>query len=238
MNHNFRVFPIKTKHNLFLLWLKNLNITGFIILVNILLFILSTILLIINPEFIKYLAIQPDSIIHGRYLWTIVTSIFVHGGFFHLFINMFVLFSMGSLCERIIGRKRFFWFYLLSGIIAGLLFITLAYLFGSPPYGAKIFGSPFDYAVGASGAIFGIAALFMILIPKMRFSIIFLPFFSLPGYIMIPFVLFATWIVSSSVNFGIGNTAHLGGFLCGIIYGLYLRYKYPKRINALGRYFA
>jgi len=238
MNHNFRVFPIKNKQNLFLLWFKNINVTSWIILVNVIFFIGSTILFIVNPDSIRYLAIQPNFIIHGQYLWTIVTSIFVHGGFFHLFINMFVLFSMGSLCERIIGRKRFFWFYMLSGIIAGLLFVVLAYYFGTPGIGLKIFGSPDSYAVGASGAIFGIAALFMVLIPKMRFSIIFLPFFSLPGYIMIPLVLFATWIVSSSVNFGIGNTAHLGGFLCGILYGSYLRYKYPKKINALGKYFA
>jgi len=208
-----------------------------IVSVNVLVFILSTILFIVNPEFIRYLAIQPSSIMQGQYLWTIVTSIFVHGGFFHLLINMFVLFSMGGLCERIIGRKRFFWFYLLSGIIAGMMFVLLAYYFGNSAIGAKIFGSPSDYAVGASGAIFGIAALFMVLIPKMRFSIVFLPFFSLPGYIMIPFVLFATWIVSSSASFGIGNTAHLGGFLCGIFYGLYLRYKYPKKVSALGRLF-
>jgi len=238
MDYNFKVFPIKTKRNIFLSWLKSLNITSTIILLNVLFFILSAVLLIINPDFIKYLAIQPISIMHGQYLWTIITSIFVHGGFLHLFINMFVLFSMGSLCERIIGRKRFFWFYMLSGIIAGLLFVVLAYYFGNSVIGAKIFGSPMNYAVGASGAIFGIAALFMVLIPKMRFSIIFLPFFSLPGYIMIPFVLFATWIVSSSANFGIGNTAHLGGFLCGIIYGFYLRYQYPKKVNVLGKHFA
>jgi len=238
MSYSFKVFPVKSKRNLFLLWLKNLSITNVIILVNLLFYILSTILFVINQDFIKYLAIQPNFIMHGQYLWTIITSIFVHGGFFHLFINMFVLFSMGSLCERIIGRKRFFWFYLLSGVIAGLLFVILAYFFGNSIIGAKFFGSPFDFAVGASGAIFAIAALFMILIPKMRFSIIFLPFFSLPGYIMIPFVLFATWIISSTANFGIGNTAHLGGFLCGIIYGLYLRFKYPKKINALSKFFA
>ena len=237
MDYSFRVFPVKNNRNFFWLWLKNLNITTMIVSVNVLVFILSTILFIVNPEFIRYLAIQPSSIMQGQYLWTIVTSIFVHGGFFHLLINMFVLFSMGGLCERIIGRKRFFWFYLLSGIIAGMMFVLLAYYFGNSAIGAKIFGSPSDYAVGASGAIFGIAALFMVLIPKMRFSIVFLPFFSLPGYIMIPFVLFATWIVSSSASFGIGNTAHLGGFLCGIFYGLYLRYKYPKKVSALGRLF-
>jgi len=237
MDYNFKVFPVKTKRNIFLVWLKNLSITNIIILVNISFFVLSTILLAVNSDFVKYIAIQPNSVMHGQYLWTIITSIFVHGGFFHLFVNMFVLFTMGSLCERIIGRKRFFLFYMLSGIIAGLLFVILAYYFGNSGIGLKIFGGPMDYAVGASGAIFGIAALFMVLIPKMRFSIIFLPFFSLPGYIMIPFVLFATWVISSSANFGIGNTAHLGGFLCGIFYGFYLRYKYPKKINALGRHF-
>jgi len=238
MDHTFKVFPIKTKQNLFFLWLKNFSITWMIILANIFIFVLSTILSIVNPDFVKYLAIQPNYIMQGHYLWTIVTSVFVHGNFLHLFINMFVLFSMGGLCERIIGRKRFFWFYMLAGIIAGLLFVVLAYFFGSSGIGLRIFGSPDSYAVGASGAIFGIAALFMILIPKMRFSIIFLPFFSLPGYIMIPLVLFATWIVSSTVDIGIGNTAHLGGFLCGIVYGFYLRYKYPKKLKTLNSLFS
>src|SRR3989344_6433555 len=109
---------------------------------------------------------------------------------FHLLINMFVLFSLGNLSEKIIGRKRYFWFYLLSGLVAGLMFVFFAYFFGQTDLGARVFGSPEDAAVGASGAIFAIAGLFMVLTPKLRFMIIFLPFFSLPAYIMIPLVLF------------------------------------------------
>jgi membrane associated rhomboid family serine protease len=165
----------------------------------------------------------------------------MHGGFFHLIVNMFVLFSLGNLSEKIIGRKRYLWFYVISGIIAGLFFVVLAYFFGSTnpeSMGARLFGSPLSFAVGASGAIFAIAGLFMILTPKLRFTIIFFPFFSLPAYIMIPLVLFGTWIVSYYAQFGIGNTAHFGGFLAGIIYGVYLRIKYKRKTKMISRYFS
>jgi len=152
--------------------------------------------------------------------------------------NMFVLFSLGGLCEKIIGRKRYLWFYLVSGIISGLAFVLLAYFFGNTDLGARVFGSPLIPAVGASGAIFAIAGLFMVLTPKLKFMIIFLPFFSLPAYIMIPLVLFVTWIISSGVGVGIGNTAHFGGFLAGVIFGLYLRNKYKRKTKLIANYFS
>ena len=101
--------------------------------------------------------------------------------------------------------------------------------------GLRIFGSPDLPGVGASGAIFAIAGLFMILLPKLKFTIIFFPFFSLPAYVMIPVVLFATWIVSAGAGFPIGNTAHFGGFLAGVIYGSYLRKKYYRKVMSLNR---
>ena len=126
-----------------------------------------------------------------------------------------LLYSLGGLCERIIGRKRFLWFYIISGIFAGLLFVFLAYFFGANDLGARIFGSPIAYAVGASGAIFAIAGLFVMLTPKLRFVLIFLPFFSLPAYIMVPAVLVITWLATAATGLPIGNTAHFGGFLIG-----------------------
>ena len=91
--------------------------------------------------------------------------------------------------------------------------------------------------VGASGAIFAIAGLYVILLPRLRFSIIFFPFFSLPAYIMIPAVLFIFWGLSAVFNWPIGNVAHFGGFLAGLIYGLYLKGKYPGKVNRLQRMF-
>ena len=122
---------------------------------------------------VEYVAIQPNLFMNGKALWTLITSMFMHGGFFHLFINMFVLFQLGNLSEKIIGKKRFLWFYLLSGIFANLLFVILSFYFGNSSIGERIFGSPNISALGASGAIFAIAGLLMILIPKLRFMIIF-----------------------------------------------------------------
>ncbi len=216
---------------------SDLSVTNWIILINVVFFIISFPLILFSEEYIKYTALQPISFSNG-FFWTLLTSMFMHGGVFHLLINMFVLFSLGNLIEKIIGRKRYIWFYFLSGIVAGLAFVFFSYFFGNTPSGEKIFGSPLAYAVGASGAIFAIAGLFMVLTPKLRFTIIFFPFFSLPAYIMIPLVLFGTWLVSSSIGIGIGNTAHLGGFLCGFFYGLYLKYKYKKKAALISRYFS
>lgn len=199
-------------------------------------FITEFILLAINPDFVKYFALSADNFFAGKYLWTILVHMFSHGGFFHLFVNLFALFSIGGLCEKIIGRKRFIWFYLMAGVFAGLLSVILAELFGSG-FWARVFGTPEVYMLGASGAIFGIAGLFVILLPKLRFGIIFIPFFSLPGYIMIPLVLILMWVASITAGLPLGNVAHFGGFLAGLVYGAYLQVKYKRKIIMLQRYF-
>ncbi|MBS3092723.1 rhomboid family intramembrane serine protease [Candidatus Pacearchaeota archaeon] len=228
-----------TKKNLrrgiFSLLFNNLSITAWLILINVLFFVVFYILYLINPLYMDYVALKPSLIIQGKYLWTFLTSMFMHAGPLHLFVNMFVLFSLGSFCEKIIGKKRYLWFYLISGLVASAFFVIFAVFFGNTLLGSKIFGSVDISAVGASGAIFAIAGLFVILTPKLKFSIIFLPFFSLPAYIMIPLVLFATWLVSAGTGFPIGNTAHFGGFLSGIVYGVYLRNKYKKKVVMLNR---
>ena len=232
----YRIYP-KGKRSFF----KNLSITNLIIFANVIFFIIVIFLLKFVPDFFNYIALNPTNIFEGKYLWTFLTSMFMHAPSIiplHLLVNMFVLFSLGGMMEKIIGKKRFLWFYLISGLIAGLLFVFLSYFFGNAGLGERIFGSPLMSAVGASGAIFAIAGLFMVLTPKLKFMIIFLPFFSLPAYLMIPLVLFGTWLVSSSTGFPIGNTAHLGGFLCGIIFGLYLRKKYPRKTQMLSRHFS
>lgn len=223
---------LKTNRN----FLSNLSVTAWLILINVVVFLAVFIASYFYSDLLTYIALKPADLLAGKNIWTIFTHFFMHGGFLHLFVNMFVLFSLGSLMEKIIGRKRFLAFYLVSGILAGLLFIVLSGLFGFG-IGALIFGSPDISAVGASGAIFAIAGLFVILLPKIRFAIIFLPFFSLPGYIMIPVVLVLTWVVSISTGLPVGNVAHLGGFLAGIVYGLYLKNKYKKKIQVIRRYF-
>ena len=69
----------------------------------------------------------------------------MHGGFFHIFANMFSLFFVGSLVEKILGAKRYLYFYLVSGLFASLFFVLMS----------LVWLSDFNaYAVGASGALF------------------------------------------------------------------------------------
>lgn len=221
-----------------MLWQKlaDKSAVWWIIVLNLIVFVIEFIFLAINPDFISYFAISAKNFLAGKYLWTLIVHMFSHGGFLHLFVNMLALFSLGGLCEKIIGRKRFIWFYLIAGVFAGILSVLLAGFFGFG-FWEKVFGSPEVYMLGASGAIFGIAGLFVVLLPKMRFSIIFIPFFSLPGYIMIPAILFLMWAASVAAGLPLGNVAHFGGFLMGLLYGAYLRIKFRKKVEMLQRYF-
>lgn len=226
--HNYR----HSRNN----FIRNLSVVSWMIIVSSLVSIIGFFAFAF-PNAIDYFALKPANIARGKFLWTLLTHMFVHGNFLHLLVNMFVLFSLGSLSEKIVGRRRFFWFYLISGLFAGILSTVLPLAYGNSEFGARIVGSPDVFMVGASGAIFAIAGLFVMLLPRIRFMIIFLPFFSLPAYIMVPLVLFLTWLVTITANLPIGNVAHFGGFLAGIGYGLYLRKKYKKKVKLLQKYF-
>lgn len=216
--------------------LREKSAVWWIVVICVVVFIAESILLLLNSEYISYFALSASNFLNGLYPWTILIHMFAHGGFFHLLVNMIALVSLGGLCERIIGRKRFVVFYLLAGLFAGLLSVLLAGFLGFG-FWASVFGSPEVYMVGASGAIFGIAGLFVVLLPRMRFGIIFLPFFSLPAFVMIPLVLVIMWIASIGAGLPLGNVAHFGGFLAGLVYGAYLRTKYRKKVMMLQRFF-
>lgn len=221
----------RKKLNLF----GNLKVNTIFILINIAVFILSFILIsIFGEDIISWLAIQPKAFFSGA-VWTLLTSMFMHANFTHLFVNMISLFFIGGFIEKLIGKKRYLWFYLLSGIFAGLLFVVLAYFFGNSDLGARIFGNKEVFAVGASGAIFALGGLLVVLTPNLRV----LAFFIIPMRIWMAMIFFLVvmWVASISAGLPFGNTAHLGGLLAGIAYGLYLRKKYPKKTKMLSNQF-
>jgi hypothetical protein len=121
----------------------------------------------VNPAVFGYAALTPSLIISGSRLWTLITHIFAHGGIFHLFVNMFSLFFIGRVVEQIIGRKRFFWFYIIAGVFAGAFSALLAGFFGFG-IGARLFGSSDVMMLGASGAIFGLLGIMAVLVPNKR----------------------------------------------------------------------
>ena len=114
---------------------------------------------------VENVAFSWENLAEGR-VWTLVSNMFMHGSFSHLFFNMFSLFFIGNFIERLIGRKRFLIFYLISGIFAAFFFGILAFLFGNSGIGSAIFSTASTPAVGASGAIFGLLGLLAVITPR------------------------------------------------------------------------
>ena len=265
---------------------KGFSVTSWIIIVNIVVFMFLHVLVFFYPNILSYFFLQPSNFFQGKYVWTLITHMFSHVLFFHLFFNMVSLWFVGRFVERIIGRKRFFWFYISSGIFAGMLSVVLSGFFG---YGfwEKVFSNPLVPMLGASGAIFGVVGLLAALIPRGKVYLIMGPLiaiiiqlvinsvfqdsglttiiilfinvyiifsifamfsfnarmkkFAFPiamSFWVLPFVaIIPLVIIGLFVPLPIGNVAHFGGFMAGIIYGGYLRVKYRRKVFLLQRYF-
>jgi membrane associated rhomboid family serine protease len=201
---------------------------NWLILINAAFFIICTILILTKIIPLNYIALKPSNIFQGKYLWTFLTSMFMHGGIFHLFVNMLSLFFIGGLIEKILGSKRYLLFYLSSGLFAGLFFALSSFIFS---------GELNAYAVGSSGAIFGLIGILMLLTPNLSVYVMFIPIpikmkYAAPGMLIV------LWIISITANVGIGNTAHLGGLLAGLIYGFYLTKKFPNKTKLIRRNFS
>jgi len=222
------IYTIQKRSNL----LNKFSATTIIIATNIICFIVFFAAIIINknaPESIyNYGAIMPANILAGKYLWTFITSMFLHAGFFHLFANMLSLFFIGTLVEKILGKKRFFWFYIISGLLASLLFVLLALIFKMDLN---------TYAVGASGALFALIGFLMLITPNLPVYIMFIPIpikmkYAAPG------ILIVLWLISIAGDIPIGNTAHLGGLLAGLAYGVYIKKKYKNKTRMISKHFS
>ncbi len=211
--------------------------TGIIVAINVVAFLIYVILsYIYGPLAVaQFLALKPFMILQGKYLWTFVTSMFLHANISHLIANMVSLIFMGSFIEKLIGKKRFLYVYFIGGFIASIFFVVLAGYFGTTELGARLFGTPTSLAVGASGAIFALGGLLAVLIPRMKVLV----FFIIPTQMWIAMagLTFVMWFFSATLSLPVGNTAHLGGLLVGIAYGSYLKVKYPKKTKMISQYF-
>ena len=216
--------------------LFNISMTNKIVAANIIAFFIFLVIISLNSSLADYIFLKPSLILKAKSLWTIITSMFMHAGLLHLFVNMFSLFFIGNFLEKIIGRKRFFWLYILSGIFSGLFFVFLSYFFGNTYFGVKIFGAPDVFAVGASGAIFALGGLLAVLTTKLKVYV----FFVIPMQMWIAMIalLFVLWAASIGIGLPFGNTAHLGGLLIGLSYAFYLKKKYKQKTALISRYFS
>ena len=155
--HNYTLYSRKKR------FLRSMSITNKLILINLALFFVSYFIIgIYGREFFtSNFALTPTLILSGEKLWTLLTSMFLHAGFFHIFANMFSLFFIGNFLEKIIGKKRFILVYLVSGIIGGIFFVLSGMIFNSNIPG-----------IGASGAVFGVLGILAILVPYSKIYLI------------------------------------------------------------------
>ncbi len=168
-----------------------------LVIINLLVFIV----VLIIPELILILGVQPAGFLSRP--WTILTSMFVHAGFWHIFANMLTLYFFGNYLSRLVGNSKFLIVYFGGGILGSILFILLA--------------PSFSVAVGASGAIFALAGALVMMRPKSPVFIFPIPV-PIPlwvavigGFLILSFLPFVAW------------QAHLGGLVLGLIAGYLFR---------------
>ncbi|MFQ5709478.1 MAG: rhomboid family intramembrane serine protease [bacterium] len=207
-------------------------VTVALIVVNVLVFLYE---LSLGPRlaiFIEEHGAIPAQIISGRHLETVITSMFLHGGFMHLAGNMLYLWIFGDNVEGYLGHLRFFCFYIACGVVAAMSHIVL---------GGTSVVVPM---VGASGAISGVLGAYLVKYPRARVLVV-IPIFLFIEILRIPaLIVLGFWFVlqlfsgvmshvggQGAQMGGIAFWAHIGGFVAGIVLINMMKKKRPNRFG-------
>jgi len=172
-----------------------------LIIINSIIFLLEFIPAL---QTIRIFGLTPALVTNRLYVWQLFTYMFLHGGFFHLLFNMFVLWMFGSEVEGMWGGREFLRYYIITGIGAGVMTVLTSWNSLIP-------------TIGASGAIYGVLVAFALLFPNRRIYLYFL--FPIKAKHLIIIFAFLELLASRHYNeSGIANFAHLGGMLVGYLY--------------------
>lgn len=172
--------------------------------------------------FITLFSLFPALILKLGWVWQVFTYMFLHGGFFHLFFNMYALYLFGRPLEARWGNREFLLFYLFSGVGAGI--VTFVW---------NLFQNPFIPTIGASGAIFGVVLAFGLEFPDAMLLL----FFFIPvraKYAAFIFGGIELVMILTGTMQGIGHFTHLAGLLFGYIYYIW-RIRGSFRITGIRR---
>jgi membrane associated rhomboid family serine protease len=184
-----------------------------------------------SQRFIFQWGAIPYQIVTGQTLYgpspippyfTLISSMFLHGGFIHLFGNMLYLWIFGNNIEDTLGHFRFLLFYLVCG-----LFAALAQVLAGP-------GSTIPM-IGASGAVAGVLGAYLLLFPGARiltilFIFIFIKFIRLPALFVLGFwfLIQLMGVMGGSIS-NVAFFAHIGGFVVGLILVKIFQPRWSKR---------
>jgi membrane associated rhomboid family serine protease len=187
---------------------SGLGVVGYIIITCVVVFVAT----IISPRLISVLEFVPATF--SEHPWTIVTSLFVHGGITHILFNMLVLYFFGGFLVNLIGARKFLLVYLVGGLIGNLFFWLLA--------------SPLSLAsgvVGASGAIFAVEGTLVLLRPRLPVFV-----FPIPAPIPLWAAVIGGFLLTVYASGNIAWQAHLGGLAFGLLAGLFFKSRETGRL--------
>lgn len=191
------------------------TVTKNLVAINILMFIAT----LVNENFMvaNFAMFYPASPFFKP--WQILTHMFMHGGFWHIFFNMYSLLMFGSILERSLGPKKYLIFYFVTGLGAVALHTGVEWL------QARVFianGIAQAYqqllvtpTLGASGAIYGVLIGFAMLYPQARLTLIFPPIPMTAKWLVIIFAAIELFSGINGIQDGVAHFAHLGGMLFG-----------------------
>ncbi|MBN1213818.1 MAG: rhomboid family intramembrane serine protease, partial [Candidatus Lokiarchaeota archaeon] len=193
-----------------------------ILVINIIVFIIQ----LTDPTGNMYIyeaAFVPKEFFEGKKILTIISSMFMHGDIVHILMNMWFFYVIADNCENFLGHFWFLTIYLLSGI-AGSVLHALASL-----YIPVLYDIP---SLGASGAVYGLIAVYGILFPKIKLKLIMsrVPQIIQAYHLMILY--FITELTYALITFGTTGTAHfahIGGFITGAIFAVIIRITKKKK---------
>jgi len=187
-------------------------VTASIIAVNALVFLLE---LLRGETFITNWSLVPADIVAGRHLFTILSSMFMHGSFSHILGNMVFLWAFGPEIEDLMGRGRYLVFYLLGGLAA-----TFAQVAVDPTSTVP--------NLGASGAIAAVMGAFLVTYPRDKIRSLLVIFVFIRTAYIPAALLVGVWFLMQLVNLGavahnpqpsggVAYAAHVGGFIFGAV---------------------
>lgn len=207
-------------------------VTKNIIIINILVMIMTS----LNEDFMygTFSLFYPTSPFFRP--WQIITHMFMHGGFWHLFFNMYTLFFFGCVLERMWGPKKFLFFYFATGIGAALLHTGVqaiemqVYMAQAAENSAgaiqAIHSLKMTPTVGASGAIYGVLLGYAMLFPDSVLTLLFPPVSLKAKWMVAIFAAIELFTGVFGMGGGVAHFAHLGGMLFGWLIIMYWKKKH------------
>ena len=188
--------------------------TTHLIIINVIVYLATK----VNPEFMyeNFSLFYPTT--PWFKIWQPLSYMFMHGGFWHIFFNMYSLYIFGKAVEQIVGRQRFTILYFAAG------FAAAAAQLGVQALDPAIQGVP---TVGASGCIYGVIVAFAMIFPEARLTLIFPPVTLSAKWMAIIFIGIELFTGITGTQAGVAHFAHLGGALIGwlLIWWWYKRKK-------------